>query len=492
MGIKRTTLAVGLFVTVASFCGAYLLHSSGPAKAAGKQRRPLYYHDPMHPAYKSDKPGTAPDCGMDLEPVYAEAESAGKTSADPIPGTVQLSDARQRMIGLATERVASGPGQHSIRLTGRVTPDETRVFRVTSLAEGVVRMVAPLGPGNFVKKDEVLASYFVAQRDLFNAFQNFFSANNNLDRALSSMDNSIMDQRNAQIRLTEELLATYGVTETQMRQMATSRQVTRDVEFRAPGDGIILTRAISPGQKLDRGNEIFKLADLSKVWVLADVFERDAALVHAGQMVRVMYQGKMYHGHTTEARDFDPKSRTLKVRVDLDNPDFTLRPDMFVDVELDVTQGAGLDVPSDAVLNTGRRAVVFVAMDDNRFEPREVVVGKVTGNRVRITAGLSAGESIVVSGLFLLDSESRLQLEAHQPMAPAQASSAMQPAKAEAGATPNDPVCGMPLSGEVAKQPHSDYHGKTIHFCSDACKSKFDAHAERYAGKAMSAMAEQE
>jgi len=232
---------------------------------------------------------------------------------------------------------------------------------------------------------------------------------------------------------------------------------------------VILSRTVSTGQKLDRGSELFRIADLRHVWVLADAFERDSALIRPGASARVHYQGRTYSGVMSDARDFDARSRTLKIRLDLENPDLALRPDMFVELELEVAEEAGIDVPVDAVLNTGQRAVVFVAGGDGTFQPREVTPGESGGGRVRILKGLSVGENVAVSGVFLLDSESRLQMEAHGQKQPVQVS-------VETGA--NDPVCGMKLTG--ADYIREEYQGTPYRFCSKTCKSKFDAHPERY------------
>ena len=168
----------------------------------------------------------------------------------------------------------------------------------------------------------------------------------------------------------------------------------------------------APGQRVDKGTELFRVAEIGRVWVLADLFENESGLVRTGMPARVRYQGRTYHALVGEARQFDPASRTLKVRLDLDNPGFVLRPDMFVEVEVDAKEPSGITVPVDSVLDSGRRKVVFVATGDAAFEPREVTTGVRYGDRIQIVNGLSEGERLVVSGLFLLDSESRLQMAA--------------------------------------------------------------------------------
>jgi YHS domain-containing protein len=172
-----------------------------------------------------------------------------------------------------------------------------------------------------------------------------------------------------------------------------------------------------------------------------------------------------------DARQFDAASRTLKVRLELDNPGLILRPDMFVDVEFEIQEPEGISVPYDAVLDSGRRKVVFVSAGQGVFEPREVTTGTRYGDRVQIVQGLHQGDNVVVSGLFLLDSESRLRLAA---------ASAAKPALA-AGAT-TDPVCGMAV--DPAKAAHSStYNGSNYYFCSPSCKSQFDKDPARFAAK---------
>ena len=174
---------------------------------------------------------------------------------------------------------------------------------------------------------------------------------------------------------------------------------------------------------------------------------------------------------TNSLPQFDPASRTLRVRLELDNADFVLRPDMFVDVEFDIKEPKGISVPFEALLDSGRRKTVFVSTGEGVFEAREVTTGSRFGDRVEIASGLAEGDRVVVSGMFLLDSESRLQMSA--------AASTKLPMAAEAV---TDPVCGMEV--DASKTAHqSEYEGATYRFCSKSCKDKFDANQARYAAK---------
>lgn len=473
------SLKVGLSIVLltAVFVAGYWLRQPGPSSGAAV-RKPLYWHDPMHPSYRSDKPGIAPDCGMQLEPVYAEDLAAGGSSSSPLsPGAVRISVEKQQIMGLRTAPAVMASGAHTVRLLGKVAADETRVYRVEALAEGVVRYVSSYATGNMVEKNALLARYFVPLREVYNAMQGLLVALSTLDQQVSQgLSPTLIDAAKAEVRLEEELLQTYGLTERQIQDLGRTRQITRDIEFRAPVTGLILSRNVFLGQRLERGAEIYRIADISRVWVLADVFENESGLVKPGAVVRVRYHGRLYRATIADARLFDTNTRTLKVRLELDNPGLVLLPDMFVDVEFEVHEPEGISVPYDAVLDSGRRKVVFVSAGQDVFEPREVTTGTRYGDRVQIVQGLQPGDNVVVSGLFLLDSESRLRLAA------ANAAKAAETKTAVAAGAVTDPVCGM--SVDPAKTAHSSsYNGATYYFCSTSCKSRFDKDPASFAAK---------
>ena len=467
---RKVTMAIAL-LGVALGAG-YWMGRSGSSSAPSAHAKPLYYQCPMHPAYRSDKPGAAPCCGMELVPVYADGPL---TRAGAVPsGSVRIGLDRQQLMGLRTAKVMRTSGAHTVRVLGRVVVDEARVHKVTAQVEGVVRQVSNFAAGDVVRKDDLLATYFVTTAELYGAIQSYFVSMSARDRGIALNPGAVVDASNAQVRLSEELLQSYGMTSTQIMELAQKRQMTRDIQFRSPATGIVLARNASLGQRLERGLEVFRVADLTHVWVQADVFEGDSASIRPGMAARVGYRGQTYQASVCDSRQFDPASRTLKVRIELDNPKLVLRPDMFVDVEVEVREPAGISVPVDALLDSGRRKVVFVSTGENSFAAREVTVGARYGDRVQILDGIHDGESVVISGLFLLDSESRLQLAATQ--------AAQAPVAATALAAKTDPVCGMELDpSKTALQ--SVYEGTTYSFCSKQCKEDFDKNPSKYASK---------
>jgi len=202
------------------------------------------------------------------------------------------------------------------------------------------------------------------------------------------------------------------------------------------------------------------------------VFERDARLVENGKLVRVTVPGRkeVFAATMSEALpQFDNVTRTLKLRLEADNPGFALKPGMFVDVEFDVVLPPSLAVPADAIVDTGLRKTLFVDRGQGFFEPRQVETGWRIGDQVEVTRGLMAGERIVLSGTFLIDSESRMRAAA----------------RGIRGASATDPACGMEVDEKSAAAAgrKSDHQGRTFYFCSDSCKKSFDADPARYGGK---------
>jgi membrane fusion protein, copper/silver efflux system len=471
-----------LAVVLALIAGAYWAGSRrGQQNTALHESREthkiLYYVDPMNPAHTSDKPGKAP-CGMDMEPVYADATLATASSSEltSFPaGTVKVSPEKQQLIGVRVATVEKKALVHNLRMLGKVATDETRIYRINATVDGWITRTMPVSAGSLVRKNEALAGFYSPE---------FLSAGQALIFALSSKDRiqktgqenpgqqSQLAQFEINLRQYADGLRNLGMGELQIQEMIKTREYMENVDITSPADGFILVRNVSDGQRFDKGTELFRIADLSRVWILVDLFERDASVVRADQRVKVELptQGKTFAATVSKTLpQFDNVTRTLKLRLEADNPDFTLKPDMFVDVELPLSLAEAVVVPAEAVLDAGLRQTVFVDRGNGYFEPRNVHLGSRVGDQVQVVAGLTAGERIVTSGTFLLDSESRMKL----------AASGVQ------GAPLTDPVCGMTIDEGQAKAAKrvSDYQGKTYGFCSDGCKKKFEADPAKYLAK---------
>ena len=434
-------------------------------------RRILYYVDPMNPTHTSDKPGIAP-CGMKMEPVYAD-DAASRQTADgspsPMaPGTVRVSAEKQQLMGLKVAPVEKQAGTQTIRLPGRVVPDETRTYRINAATDVWVRKVFPPTTGSLVKKDEPLMAYYTSA--FLAAANAYLYALDTRDRHKQSADVSQAQAQNLDFQMRQAVgnLLNMGVSESQMQEMAKTRKTSELVEVRSPCEGFILARSVTPGQFVSVGNELYRIADLSKVWVLADLFQNEADYFKPGTKVKVTLpqQKKDFQAVvSTVLPQFDATSRTLKVRLEIDNPGYALRPDMFVDVEFPVTRPVALTVPADTVLDSGLKKTVFVDRGNGFFEPRQVETGWRFGDRVEITKGLMQGERIVVSGNFLIDSESKMKM----------AAAGMQEASKQTGQRVKDPVCAMEVDAGAAKAAglSIEYRGQTYYFCMEECKTAF-------------------
>lgn len=467
--MNKTKIGVLILVVVSFFAGSrYQQRVLGKASAK-TERKILYYVDPMHPAYTSDKPGFALDCGMELVPVYAHdlSVSADTSTAPPPPGMVMISSEKQQMLGIRALAAEKTSGPRTLRTLGRVALDETRVFRMTTPVDGLVRHAGPFVSGSIVRKDEILGTFY--NRDFLTAQQTYLYALNTMDRFEENENEDQIKLTKAQIRAAEENLEFLGMGETQLHEIAHTRQIGREIELRAPVAGLVVARNVFPGLRFDRGTELFRIVELDHVWILANIFAGEAEYFRPGVIAKVFLPGeaRSFAAHISNALpQFDAASRTLQIRLETDNPGYVLRPDMFVDVELFVTPPVGLSVPAEAVLDSGLRKTVFVDHGDGLFEPRQVETGWRTGDRVEILKGLMVGERVVVDGNFYIDSESRLKVVAtgmHDD-------------------TAKDPVCGMEIGASRTKGSGrvSESAGHTYYFCSDTCKQKFKKDPTRY------------
>ena len=487
--MKRTPaiLAIATGLLLLGFAAGRLAGRHG-AETTNAGRRVLYYVDPMHPSYHSDKPGVAPDCGMALVPVY-EGENSS-TQASLAAGAVRLSPQRQQLIGIGVATASKSAGTRKVRTTGRIVPDDNRLYRIVAGFDGWVESLGNNPPGTLVKKNQVLATLYSPEIRAAEAnYVGFMAGVERLKQGSTQTDPRTLEES---ARVNEEQLRLLGMGEEQIKQIGMGHRVSSNLDLVAPGDGIVLWRGASPHQRFEKGAELFRIADLSKIWIAADIHGEDSELP-AGTRVKVNVpeiHKTIEATVSTSTPLFDEGSRTLKLRLEADNPGNLLRPDMFVDVEFEVRVPKGLSIPAEAVIDSGLRKIVYVETSDGVFEPRAVEIAGTYGDRVTIAGGISENDRLVVSGNFLLDSESRMRSAGTEPSsskpaigdAPhAKTGGAMQSMAhtAPLGMQAQDPVCGMPLKpSEVAFK--ESYKGREYNFCSDTCRKKFLADPERY------------
>ncbi len=403
----KPTLVV--LVAGAAFLGGlgYERWRGKPAAPVSTERKVLYWVDPMHPWYKSDKPGTAPDCGMKLVPMYAGEQLPNQTAAN----AVQVSPEKQQLIGVEYGTAEYETATDTIRAAARVTLDETRIVKVQTRLEGWIDSVFADFTGMHVKKGDPLATVY--SPDALATQQEFLLAL----RAQHAMHDGAMPAMAAGndnlVAAARKRLELWDISDQQINEVGRTGKTIENLTVYAPASGYVTERNAFPKQHVTSDTVLYVLADLSSVWVVADVFEYEAADVRLGQAAMLTLDslpGRTFHGRVSYILpSVDATSRTLKARIAFDNPGEQLKPDMYGQVEIHTGGARRLMVPESAVLDSGDRQVVFVDRGSGNLEPNPVRVGEHVGGRVEILEGLKAGERIVTSGNFLLDSESQLQ-----------------------------------------------------------------------------------
>jgi len=381
------------------------MHPNGKTAAPGAEKQVLYYHCPMHPEYKSDKQGSCPICGMHLEPVYASDKTDGAG-----PGA-RLTPEQQQIYGITVGEAAFETLAQTIRAVGVVQPDETRIIRVHPRIEGWIEEVFADFTGQLIAKGQPLVTIY--SPELLASQQEYMLAL----RARSAINASTLPGQQARgdsfVEAARRRLELWDLSPGEIQEITQGGRPKRAVTIYSPGAGYITARNAFPRQRVTPETEMYTLADLSRVWVMADIFESDAGFIRLGQAARLSlpYQpSRRYAARVHYIQPaVDPMTRTLKVRFEVENPRLDLKPGMYVNVDLGAGGGRGLFVPRDALLDTGLTKRVFVVHEGGHFEPREVETGREGNGKVEILRGLSAQERIVTSGVFLVDSETQLQ-----------------------------------------------------------------------------------
>lgn len=393
--IKRIIpIAIVLLVGAAIGYGAARIGGGGgDPGAVGEEegRKIAYYKAPMDPNFRSEKPGKSP-MGMDLIPVYEDElanGAGGKTSSVNIDASVVNN------IGVRTAKVEYGSLRPSIRTVGRIEYDEERVANFHLRSSGWIERLSIRAEGEPVEKGALL--FEVYSPDLVNAQAEFLQA--------------LRSGRAQYIEAGKDRLRALDISERQIANLEKSGQVQQYVKFYAPISGVVTALNVADGQYVKPDTEIMALADLSTVWLMSDVFESDADQLRMG--ARVLGNSKFEPGTTIEGvvdyiyPDLDPMTRTIPVRTVLDNEDEDLKPGMFMTVSIAGPERAETTViPREALIRTGRQERVILALDGGQFQPAAVTSGIEADGKIEILSGLNPREIVVVSGQFLIDSES--------------------------------------------------------------------------------------
>ncbi|NUM76768.1 efflux RND transporter periplasmic adaptor subunit [candidate division KSB1 bacterium] len=407
--MKKTIITILISVALGLTAGWFFFRPTQETGATA-ERKILYYVDPMHPEYKSDKPGTAPDCGMDLVPVYEDGQgSAGDGSA--IPGAIKITPEKQQLIGVQTGLVAYQEAQKSIRAVGQVAYAEPKLAYVTTKFEGYIESLLVDYTGKLVEKGQPL--FTIYSPELVSTQEEYLLALKTQKAMAQTASAEAAAGANTLLESAKRRLQLWDISEKQIEELERSGEITKTLTIYSPIRGYVLEKMAVQGLKVMPGMNLYQIADLSTVWVLADIYEYEIPFVKIGQEAAVTltyYPGEVFKGRVTYIYPFlAPETRTVKVRLEFSNPGEKLKPGMYANVNLQSGAGRQLAVPEEAVMDAGAEQIVFVAHEGGYFEPRQVKLGAKMDDRFIVLSGLTEGEKVVTSGNFLIDSESRLK-----------------------------------------------------------------------------------
>ncbi len=318
---------------------------------------------------------------------------------------------KQVMAGVRTALVDREPLVRDIRTTAQIVADETKIAHVHVKVAGYIDQVYVDFVGQLVKKGQPLFTLY--SPDLVSAEEEYLIAKRGNTTLASAPFQEVSEGSQSLLQSAQQRLKLWDISDDQIRQLDTTGKVSKDLTFYSPITGFVTDRKVFPQTSVTPDTELYTVSDLSTVWADADIYEYEVPFVRLGQQVSLTmsyYPGKTYRGKISYIYPtVDPQARTVKVRIQLPNPGFDLKPQMFADAQLRVDYGTKVLIPQEAVLDSGTEQQVFVVHPGGMFEPRKVTLGPVVDGNVAVLTGLKAGETVVVSGNFLIDSESKLK-----------------------------------------------------------------------------------
>jgi RND family efflux transporter MFP subunit len=376
----------------------------------GGERKIIFYRNPMDPSISSPVPAKD-EMGMDYIPVYADEAAPPEKKGVSGLATVAIDEKGLRLAGIQTAEAVKRKMEGDIRAVGLVKPDETLVRHVHTKNSGWIEKLYVNTTGQLVKAGQPLLVIYSPQ--LLASQEEFLRARENAVRFAESSIPEVRQGGEDLLKAARRRLELFGVPESQINEIEKTGVTRRTVTLPAPVSGYVTAKGVYEGQQVEPGMELFTITDLSRVWIEADFYEFEAHLIHLGQKAVFIFP---YDPKTEKTGRvsyiypyLDPQSRTLRARFEFPNGDFSLKPEMYVNVSMKTGIPDSVVVPDSSVMNTGLRQIVFVNIGGDRFEPREVKVGYRSGGLAQIISGVEAGEKVVVRANFLLDSESRVR-----------------------------------------------------------------------------------
>ena len=395
----------------------------------GVERKILFYRNPMNPTVTSPVPAKD-NMGMDYVPVYADANPS---SADPA-GTVKIDPVTEQNMGVRTAVAKQTLLSHVVHAVGRIAYDEERIVRLHPKTEGWIEMLRVDKTGQRVKQNEDLLSIYSPQ--LVASQQEYVLALNNLKVLEKSPIEDIRRGAEDLVNSSRERLKLLDMPAHQLHDLTDTLHIKKSLHIHTPASGIVINIGAREGQYVTPETELYMIADLSKVWAYADIYEYELPWVKEGDSVEMRLAGvpgRTFKGKLAFIYPYaEAKTRTIKVRLTFDNSELLLKPDMFAEITIHASkQLDAVVIPAEAVIRSGAQTQVFVVRGAGKFEPRLVTTGLASKGDIAIVEGLHAGEEVVTSAQFLIDSESRL----HEAIAKMREPSALSTPNTESSST---------------------------------------------------------
>jgi Cu(I)/Ag(I) efflux system membrane fusion protein len=400
---------------------AFLLAGTAYSKDSGSQVKPAdvdYYTCTMDTWVRSQTPGKCPVCSMELVPVMKK----GPASTNRTTGTIHEAEAeqpteftvpvqRQQQIGVTYGEVKKQPFTHTVRVVGTVAEDKQRRWEYVARVEGYVSKLFVFSPGEVVEKDTPLLTIF--SPDLLTAQSEFVALLKSRDQSKEKNQPAVLEITENLIEAAKQRLRLWNITDQQIAELERTRQPQETLTLYSPFKGIVQELPVEQGKRVSIGDRLASVTDLSVVWVWAQFYQDDLPMLKTGLPISIStssYPGEKFAGKISLIDPFMSDAlRTGRVRIDVENPELKLRPDMYVDSSLTMDMGEGLAVPAAAVLPTGEHSVIFVDKGQGKLEPRFVQVGRKYGDSYEVISGVRENERVVTSANFLIDAEAKVQ-----------------------------------------------------------------------------------
>ncbi len=380
-----------------------------------------YYTCTMHPSVRSQAPhGKCPICSMDLVPVMkkgvagtnsADAGVPAAVSGEEKPGEFMVPVERQQQIGVTHALIARQPFTNSVRVVGMIAYDKQRHWDYVARVDGYVKELSVFSRGELVEKDAPLLTIY--SPDLLTTQNEFVDLLKTQDEARANGSLAVLESTERLVESAKQRLHLWNITDDQIAELEKTRKPSETLTLRSPFKGVVQDLGVDQGRRVMTGDHLVDIADLSVVWVWAQFYQDELPMLKVGLPITITassYPGEKFNGTISVIDPFiNDALRTGRVRIDVENPDLKLRPNMYVDAGLTMDMGEGVAVPVDAVLPTGLHDIVFIDKGGGRLEPRFVELGRKYGDFYEVRGGLKEGEQVVTSANFLIDAEARVQ-----------------------------------------------------------------------------------